>query len=163
MMHLVRYIRATPLPHATKCASILLGILFLDLGIEALLTNELAKAFCHAVAATLSFAVCFFAAADALSRYREYQRLRCAFARFGFHPRIANQVASSRCQRDAALLAASEVGVDAELRRYFHILGYRWFHILPATLIRTPTKFFSPRFLCRTFLPGKKSRPFSQP
>ena len=94
--------------------------------------------------------------ADALSRYREFKRVRRMLARYGFCPRIFRLVASSRCQRDAALQAARETGCIPLARQVYLELGYRWYHILPDALVRNPLYFFHPRFLRTTFLPGKR-------
>lgn len=94
--------------------------------------------------------------ADALSRYREYRRMRTLLKRYGFRTRIFCLFASSRCQRDAALFAACEAGCSREARSYFRMLGYRWYHILPDAIIANPLFFFHPRFLRSTFLPRKR-------
>lgn len=94
--------------------------------------------------------------ADALSRYREFKRVKRMLARHGFSPRIFRLVAVSRCQRDAALLAARETGCRAQARRVFRDLGYRWYHILPDAIVANPFFFFHPRFLRTTFIPGKR-------
>ena len=65
-------------------------------------------------------------------------------------------VASSRCQRDAALLAARQAGCRDQARRVFRDLGYRWYHILPDAIVANPLYFFHPRFLRSTFVPGKR-------
>lgn len=99
--------------------------------------------------------------ADAFSRYREFKRLRRLLRRYGFKPGIFRLVAASRCQRDAALLAARETGCRAQASGVFRELGYRWYHILPDAIVANPLIFFHPRFLRTTFIPGKRSK--SQP
>ncbi|WP_419785005.1 hypothetical protein [Pseudodesulfovibrio sp.] len=102
--------------------------------------------------------VALFALADASARYREYRRIRAMLLRFGYSNRILEPLATSRCQRDAALLAASETGHGNRARAYFASLGYRWYHILPDRVARNPLVFLSPVFLRASFLPGKKGR-----
>jgi len=75
--------------------------------------------------------------------------------RYGFRPRIFKPVATSRCQRDAALHAARKTGVTRQTKAYFAQMGYRWYHILPDQIVRNPLSFFSPSFLRTTFLPAK--------
>lgn len=96
--------------------------------------------------------------ADAFSRYREFKRLRQLLRRYGFRPGIFRLVAASRCQRDAALLAAHETGCRAQARNVFRELGYRWYHILPDAIVANPLVFFHPRFLRATFVPGKRPK-----
>jgi hypothetical protein len=96
--------------------------------------------------------------ADAFSRFREFKRVRAMLARYGFNPRLLRPVSSSRCQRDAALLAARETGYRVQAVRYFKERGYRWYHILPDAIVRNPLFFFHPEFLRATFIPGKTVR-----
>jgi hypothetical protein len=60
-----------------------------------------------------------------VSRYREYRRIKAMLLRYGFSERILEPLARSRCQRDAALLAANEAGHGDCARAYFTALGYR--------------------------------------
>lgn len=154
----VSYVRATPLPHATKCVFLFLSCLSGIEAIDAIAHGRVALSVLLWVSAFATLGVSILAAADAMTRYREYQRLRDAFERFGFHPRIVHHVAHSRCQRDAALRAADETGFAQHTRTYFHSLGYRWYHLLPDAFIRRPWLALSPSFLSRTFLPGKRGR-----
>jgi hypothetical protein len=91
-----------------------------------------------------------------VSRYREYRRIKAMLLRYGFSERILEPLARSRCQRDAALLAANEAGHGDCARAYFTALGYRWYHILPDSVVTNPLAFLRPSFLRSSFLPGKK-------
>ncbi|QJB58330.1 hypothetical protein HFN16_01640 [Pseudodesulfovibrio sp. zrk46] len=102
--------------------------------------------------------VALFALADAVSRHREYKRIKAMFVRFGYRERILRPLARSRCQRDAAIFAADETGHGDTARQYFSKLGYRWYHIMPDLVVRNPFAFLSPSFLRSSFLPGKKAR-----
>jgi hypothetical protein len=93
--------------------------------------------------------------ADALSRFQEFRRLLAMMRRYGFRPRLFRLFASSRCQRDAALVAAKQVGHSRMARDYFRSLGYKWYHILPDTIIQNPLRFFHPGFLKSTFIPRR--------
>lgn len=95
--------------------------------------------------------------ADAFSRFREFKRLRAILLRYGFHPRALHPLSTSRCQRDAALLAATETGFRKQAHHYFMAQGYRWYHIIPNALLSNPLHFFHPEFLRVTFLPGKRT------
>ncbi|MBI9081338.1 MAG: hypothetical protein JEY79_16555 [Pseudodesulfovibrio sp.] len=103
--------------------------------------------------------VALFAMADGCSRHREYKRIKAMFIRYGYNERILDPLARSRCQRDAALLAATETGHRANANAYFTGLGYRWYHILPDSVIQNPFNFLKPSFLRASFLPGKKATP----
>ena len=95
---------------------------------------------------------------DGLARYREYQRIRLIFVRYGYKERVLTLVARSRCQRDAALLAAREAGCHGPARSFFRARGYRWYHVLPDKIVANPFHFFTPTFLRTTFLPGRTAR-----
>lgn len=158
LQELFRYLLAAPFPHLTS------------LKVSGLALLSWAEA-CHVLAQPdSSWAIWIWfvltalfvwgvvlCQADALSRFREFKRVRRMLARYGFCPRIFRLVASSRCQRDAALLAAREAGCRAEARGIFQELGYRWYHILPDAIVANPLYFFHPRFLRSTFLPGRRS------
>lgn len=102
--------------------------------------------------------VALFAMADGISRHREYRRIKAMLLKFGYSERIFEPLASSRCQRDAALFAADEVGLGENARAFYAARGYRWYHILPDSVMRNPLAFLKPSFLRSSFLPGKKAR-----
>jgi hypothetical protein len=151
-----RYLfRVAPLPHATGSLSVMVGAGLAHLGLELLAQGALLAGLCLALPATGWFGLGLLCLADGYCRYREYRRLKRMMARWGFHPRLLLPVAASRCQRDAALAAASDTGHLAPARRQFRELGYRWYHLLPDQTVDNPLRFFSPDFLRVTFLPGK--------
>ncbi len=154
----LRYLRASPLPHATALASAgvcltlaLAALSHLDDG------SHRAAAACAALAAGWLGLACV-ALLDGFSRFREYRRIKAMLARHGWNRRVFTLVAGSRCQRDAALQAAHEAGHGRRARRFFRALGYRWYHLLPDAVARNPLCFFHPRFLRGSFLPGKAPR-----
>src|SRR5882672_5712043 len=51
-----------------------------------------------------------FSQLDARSRYQNYKMLRDHFYFYGFHPRIVKPFIKSRCQRDAVIAAAKDLG-----------------------------------------------------
>lgn len=154
-----RYLRAAPFPHLT---TVKVSGLTVVAGFEArmvLTQPEVSWAAWIWVALTGLFAWgVVLCQADAFSRYREFKRLRRLLMRYGFKPMLFRLVAASRCQRDAALLAAREAGYPAQARRVFQDLGYRWYHILPDAIVANPLYFFHPRFLRSTFVPGKNTK-----
>ncbi len=150
------YLKAAPWPHGATLGSLLLvaflganGWLLLDEGHE----FEAATLWCWAAG---WFAVAIFAMADGIARHREYRRIKAMLRKHGYNERIMRLVARSRCQRDAAMLAARESGCRGQAADYFKSLGYRWYHVLPDTVVRNPFAFLSPNFLRTSFLPGKK-------
>ena len=109
--------------------------------------------------------VCFFTVIplfnqlDARSRYQNYKQLKDQLFLYGFDRRIFKPILQSRCQRDAAIAAAEELGYGEECRTYFKTCGYRWFHLVPDFVFRTPHYTFTRAFWRRTFfMPTYRSR-----
>lgn len=154
-MAVTRYLRVAPFPHMTTLS--MAGLSFIC-GVEALYESDQGHgltAFIFAILSALfAWGICL-CQADAFSRFREFERIRAILRRYGFRPRILHPVSSSRCQRDAALLAASEAGVRAQAMCYFRERGYRWYHILPDKIVSNPLYFFHPDFLRSTFMPRR--------
>ena len=100
-----------------------------------------------------------FTQLDARSRFQEYKKARDQLIRHGPDSRIFRSLSRSRCQRDAALATARQLGFDNECRRYFASAGYRWYHLLPEFVSRQPAFLLSPAFLRATFfMPTYHSR-----
>lgn len=100
-----------------------------------------------------------FTQLDARSRFQEYKRLRDQLIRYGPDRRIFFSIAGSRCQRDAGLAAARQLGHETACRRIFLTMGYRWYHLLPDFVLYHPGYLLSSAFLRRTFfLPAYTSR-----
>ena len=145
------YLAASPLPVATCLFSATAAGSLSLLGVHLLQEGHPLEFFALQVIALGWTVLAGFALADSLSRYREYVRMRNAFKRFGLRKRILKRAAGSRCQRDAALAAAGEIGCVPEARGYFRSLGYRWYHVLPDRVVANPLVFFSPSFLLTGF------------
>ena len=88
---------------------------------------------------------------DARSRYQNYKRIKDQFMNFGFDRRVLKPLANSRCQRDAVLTAADEMGYGGRCREYYRTAGYRWYHLTPDFLFSNPRFLISWRFWKSTF------------
>ncbi|MEG6506189.1 hypothetical protein [Nitratidesulfovibrio sp. 1201_IL3209] len=152
----VRYLRAAPLPHATGGVSALIGAGLARVALEALAEEALSLGLLLFMPASGWFGLALLCGADGMSRYREYLRVRRMLDRWGYTPRLLRPLASSRCQRDAAMQAARETGYADRARAYYRALGYRWYHLLPDKVTANPLTFLDIRFLRATFLPGKR-------
>ncbi|MDD3313510.1 hypothetical protein [Pseudodesulfovibrio sp.] len=155
---MLRSLRAAPWPLATGSASLGLGLALKGAGAACWVQGDAGLAVALGCWGAGWLVVALFALADAAARCREYRRIRAILLRYGYSNRILEPLASSRCQRDAALLAARETGHGGRARAYFASLGYRWYHILPDRVVRNPFIFLRPGFLRASFLPGKKGR-----
>lgn len=150
--------KAAPWPYMTGAASLFLALGLKGVGLAFLADGDLPQAIVLGCWGGGWLVVALFSLADAVSRYREYRRIKAMFLKFGYSERILEPLARSRCQRDAAVFAAEETGHGDSARTYFARQGYRWYHILPDLVVRNPFSFFSPNFLRSSFLPGKKAR-----
>lgn len=99
---------------------------------------------------TLSL-VALFTQLDARSRFQEYKRVKDQLTRYGPDRRIFKSVAGSRCQRDAALAAARQLGYAEHGRFYYCTAGYRWYHLLPDVVQENPRFLISVAFWRTTF------------
>ena len=96
---------------------------------------------------------------DARSRYQNYKQIKDQLLVYGFDERILKPTLKSRCLRDAAQVAADEAGYADRCRNHFLSSGYRWYHLLPDFVFRSPqflltgyfwrTTFFVPRYRSR--------------
>ena len=106
-------------------------------------------------------ALVLFSILDARSRFQDYKRAKDLFFENGFRPRIAALFIHSRCQRDAARIAARDLGLERDLDRFFRDRGYRWYHILPDVVLKRPALILSRRYWRKTlFQPGYTSPHF---
>lgn len=155
---LARYLRAAPLPHLSALAA---GAASWGLGAQAGAAWE-AEAWHLAVGCGLlsgPLAVgAVLAEADARGRYHEYRRVKDLLARFGGQARLFRPLAASRCQRDAARLAAAETGCLTELSAFFRARGYRWYHLLPDYVAADPLRLLERSFWRATFRPKRGRR-----
>jgi hypothetical protein len=127
---------------------------FLENGIKLVSWNTLFTMFFFSLAITTQL--------DAYSRYQNYKQVKDLIHKNGFRGMIIKPFSGSRCQRDAVREMAHQLKIKNLVRQYFYHLGYRWYHIIPTTLIRKPlliftrgywiTIFFVPRYRSKYFL-----------
>ncbi len=100
---------------------------------------------------------------DARSRFQEYKKVRDQLIRYGPDRRIFKSMAASRCQRDAAMAAARQLGCAADGSAFFTAAGYRWYHLVPEFALRHSAFLLQAAFWRETFfVPTYHARhPFS--
>ncbi|MEF3698178.1 hypothetical protein [Desulfolutivibrio sp.] len=157
-----RYLRAAPFPHVSTVLALCAAGFFGGVGFEAFERGFAAAGWALTGMASGWLAAAGLCQADACSRYREYRRVKAIFLRRGFCRRTLRVMSGSRCRRDAALLAAGEIGRRACASRYFRELGYRWRHLAPDAVASDPWRLFDRRFLHTTFVPGKGIGPHTR-
>jgi hypothetical protein len=92
-----------------------------------------------------------FPQCDARSRYQNYKQVKDHLFLYGFQCRIIKPFSHSRCQRDAVLAAAEELGYKTECKNYFKAQGYKWHHLMPDFLVYNPQFLFNKQFWLSTF------------
>ena len=139
-----------------------------ELALLCMVSSHLSVSFADGLDAGIAFKLMFlsflaalplFSQLDARSRYQNYKQLKDQLFLYGFDRRIFKPVVKSRCQRDAALAAAEELGHGDTCRAYFRTCGYRWYHLAPDFLLEAPyvlltgsfwrTTFFRPTYVPR--------------
>lgn len=99
-----------------------------------------------------SFIHIFLVLMDGWSRFQNYKRIKDQFYIHGFDVRLAANYKGSKCQRNAAIIAASELGMEKEIRRFFRKCGVKNHHFIPYFMIQDPLFPFRRSFWSRTFL-----------
>ncbi|OYU55241.1 MAG: hypothetical protein CFE25_09825 [Chitinophagaceae bacterium BSSC1] len=92
-----------------------------------------------------------FPQCDARSRYQNYKQVKDHLFLYGYQNRIIKPFSHSRCQRDAVIAAAEELGFKTECKNYFKSQGYKWHHLMPDFLVNNPKFLFNKQFWLSTF------------
>ncbi|MEZ5082987.1 MAG: hypothetical protein R2750_06015 [Bacteroidales bacterium] len=92
-----------------------------------------------------------FSQLDARSRFQNYKQIKDQLYAYGFDIRIFRPIIKSRCQRDAALLACTQLGYKDSGKSFFKSCGYKWYHIIPDYFFQTPQIIFTIYFWKTTF------------
>ncbi|WP_435132919.1 hypothetical protein [Formosa sp. A9] len=99
-----------------------------------------------------SFIHIFLVLMDGWSRYQNYKRAKDQFFEYGFQNRIAANYIGSKCQRSAALVAASELGIEQHVANYYKKRGVKWHHFVPYFMVKDPLFLIRKTFWARTFM-----------
>lgn len=154
MFLLHSYIRAGILLHlVTAIEIVILAIVYHQLYKSDWFTNDtyLLKHFLWIC--FLSFPL--FPQFDAYSRYQNYKQLVDLFYFNGFDKRFVKPFIKSRCQRDAVMAAAFDLGYEKKCKKLFTSNGYRWYHIFPDFMLSNPAFILNKHFWLTTFLTKK--------
>lgn len=88
---------------------------------------------------------------DARSRFQSYKWVKDNLFQYGFDTRIIKPFLKSRCQRDAAMAAAEELGYGKLCRDHYYCQGYRWYHLVPDFVFTNPGYLLTWQFWRATF------------
>jgi len=87
---------------------------------------------------------------DARSRFQNYKLIKDHLYIYGF-TRILKPFLKSSCRRDAAKVAAAELGMLSQCLQYFKSNGYRWYHLIPDIVLKKPSVLLTGNFWLTTF------------
>lgn len=147
----IRFINIAVLLHITSLLGILLSVYFGHLARAALIQAHLFCFFVYGALSVWGVSLIFFSQMDALSRFQNYKLVKDLLFENGFRKRIVNLFISSRCQREAVKVAASDLGMSHELNAYYKSLKYQWFHVIPDRIYSHPDVLFTSRYWKQTF------------
>jgi hypothetical protein len=150
-MHLRTYLRVGTLLHLNTVLYFLLMKPSLDSGLRWLEHGLLWPGIVSCWFASFFLANMILSQLDARSRWQNYKQIKDYLYGFGYRERIFKPLLKSSCQRQAALIAAEELGYRARVEAFFGSHGYRWYHIPPDFVFTHPQFLWSRHFWRTTF------------
>ncbi|MEJ2595738.1 MAG: hypothetical protein P8100_11595 [bacterium] len=155
---LIRFYKVGKLLHFVALLALLLAVFAL----VGLLTQDMSDPldFYLYLYVVVTFSImAVMAELDGYSRFQNYKQVKDQLYFNGYQERLLKPLLRSSCQREAAVLAGTELGLGSEVKSYFHEKGYRWYHIIPDFVFQYPLFFFSLYFWRTTFFtPYYRSR-----
>ncbi len=148
----VSYYRTGRLLHGALLLFILESVVYYIWLARALESGDLLWIGFWAWSFMFSFVHIFLVVMDSWSRFQDYKKAKDLFFMYGIRPRLTERFIGSKCQRNAALQAARELGMEAELKSQFEGRGVRWFHYIPYFMVSDPYFMIRKAFWQRTFL-----------
>lgn len=145
------YLLAGRLLHIITIIELMIIILFIPMLYKIDTSQDLLLTGLRFYAMAFLASLPIFSQLDARSRYQNYKQIKDQIFIYGFDSRILKPVLKSKCQRDAAVISASELGLKKECINYFKSHGYKWYHLLPDFIFSKPQFLFSKYFWKTTF------------
>lgn len=152
---IMKLIQTGMLLHLAACLGVMLFCTFCPLAMDAFYQKNWSHLAGYGWLAAYGFILPFFAELDALSRFQNYKQAKDLFYENGFKPRIANLYAGSRCQRDAAVVAAKDLGIGPEIIEHYQARGFKWYHVLPGALFSRPGILLTRNYWQRTLFEAR--------
>jgi hypothetical protein len=161
LMKTYRYFKIGYLLHMMTLLGVCLFFFFGQLSLLALESKDWWLFALFTYLSLYGFVLPFFAQFDIRSRYQNYKLIKDKLYENNYHNLLIKPFSRSRCQRDAVLVAATDMGMHAEVSSYFYKLGYRWYHILPGLVLNEPSRLFTRDYWNKTlFVKGYRSKYF---
>jgi len=150
-MQLVTYIRVGAVLHVNTMLYLLLVKPFWDIGLAGFEQDLFLAGIGWLWLSSFFLSNAVLSQLDARSRWQNYKQIKDQLCGYGYRERIFKPVLKSSCQRQAALIAASEFGYRQQVEVLFRSYGYRWYHIPPDFVISHPQFLLSRHFWRTTF------------
>jgi len=151
IMKTLRYLQTAYLLHLMAIFSILMVYFFTKEFLVLWYNGGISwKLILYAFASIYFFTLIFFSQLDARSRYQNYKMAKDRLFNYGFDARLLKPFVYSKCQRDAIGLAACDLDFQKQWKQLTHELGFRWYHIIPAILLRNPGLLFTKDYWIKT-------------
>ena len=138
----VRYMKVGSFLHFMSLLSIILCYIAFQLSFQEFNMERIFSGFSWFFLGLGLSTVPIFAEFDARGRYQNYKQIKDAIQNRGFDNRLIKPFMHSKCQRDAVIVAAEDLGFKKEVSDYYFGQGYRWYHILPDEFIKNPLILF---------------------
>lgn len=153
-----KYIKVGRLLHSIAVFTLILSVFFFHLLNEAILNGDRFGIITYGYLFLHSASIPLFTQLDAHSRFQNYKMMKDLIFRYGFQLRFIKSFKYTKCQREAALYAAKDLGYKHQMIRYFKACGYRWYHVLPDFIWSHPQylltkQFWSTTFFAKTYHP----------
>ena len=142
----VRFIKVGAFLHIMAVFAVFVCVTTLRISLYYFEDERLVGAYLFLFLAIWSFTIPFFAEFDAMGRYQNYKQVKDTLFKLGYDQRLLRPFMHSKCQRDAVVVAAHDLGYGSEVKEFFYETGYRWYHILPDAFMRNPLVLFSGMF-----------------
>ncbi len=152
------YIEVGRLLHCIAVFTVIVSIFFFRLFLNSYLNGNPIGIGIYGYLFLHAATIPIFAELDAYSRFQNYKLVKDLIFRYGFRVRFIKTFSYTKCQREAALYAARDLGYKSQILEYFRACGYKWYHLLPDFIWSHPeyllTKsFWSTTFFAKTYHP----------
>lgn len=142
----LRYLKVGLFLHITSFFEITLLFILLGYNSKICITDFNLKCGFLLIMLLILIVAIVFAQLDAYSRYQNYKQIKDKLFLYGYDKRLVEPFSFSKCQRDAVLVAARDLGLHTIIKLYFFHQGYRWYHIFPEACTKNPIVVFNKTF-----------------
>jgi len=151
----LRFVKVGAFLHIMALIAVFVCITTLRLSLYYFEDGRIFGAWLFLFLAVWSFTIPFFAEFDAMGRYQNYKQVKDTLFKLGFDKRLLRPFMHSKCQRDAVVIAANDLGYGLKVKKFFNKSGYRWYHILPDACMANPLVLLSGVFWKRILFPKR--------